>query len=95
MYLIIPTKDFKESLKKIQASGTFKKSAQENLAEAINLLSTGKKLPEKYSDHQLAGELKEYRECHVKGDILLIYQINATDLVLLLVNIGSHSYLNL
>ena len=43
----------------------------------------------KYKDHQLKGSLKEYRECHIKPDLLLMYSI--INDVLELVNIGSHS----
>ena len=31
------------------------------------------KLEPKYKDHQLKGELKEYRECHIEPDWLLVY----------------------
>jgi mRNA interferase YafQ len=43
----------------------------------------------KYKDHQLKGNMKEFRECHIKPDLLLMYGI--IDDVLELVNIGSHS----
>ncbi len=49
------------------------------------------KLAEKYKDHQLAGKLKEFRECHIKPDLLLIYMVD--DHTLKLVDIGSHSEL--
>lgn len=48
-------------------------------------------LPAQYRDHQLTGSLKDYRECHVRSDILLVYQIHQNELVLLLVDIDSHS----
>jgi mRNA interferase YafQ len=93
MYSVIPTKDFQKSLKRIRSSGTFKKQAEESLVEVINLLATAKKIPMEYKDHQLTGELKEYRECHIKRDLLLVYQIKEKGLALLLVDIGTHSYL--
>jgi len=46
-------------------------------------------LEDKYKDHQLKGGLKDFRECHIKPDLLLMYII--IDNVLELVNIGSHS----
>ena len=58
------------------------------------MLAQGKKLPPEYKDHQLQGELQHYRECHIKGDLLLVYQIRKAELLLVLVEIGTHSYLD-
>lgn len=93
MYLISKTKDFEKSYKKIKKSGTLRRQTEENLIEAIDTLAAGKKLPAEYKDHQLRGELEQYRECHIKGDLLLVYQIRKKELLLILVDIGSHSYL--
>lgn len=95
MYKIFRTKDFEKSLKKIEQSGKFKNKTRENLQEAIIILSVGKNLPKEYKDHRLLGELKKYRECHIKGDLLLVYKIEKYELILVLVDIGTHSYLNL
>ena len=57
--------------------------------DVIFKLLNGIELEEKYKDHPLKGSLKEFRECHIKPDLLLMYGIiNDT---LELVNIGSHS----
>ncbi|MXZ34913.1 MAG: type II toxin-antitoxin system mRNA interferase toxin, RelE/StbE family, partial [Acidobacteria bacterium] len=45
-------------------------------------------------DHALSGEWKEFRDCHLKPDMVLIYQKKATD-KLRLVRLGSHSELGL
>lgn len=95
MYLIIRTKDFEKSYKRIKHSGELKKQAKEKLEKAITILSSGKKLPIEYEDHQLTGELMAYRECHIKGDLLLVYQIQKDQLLLVLVDIGTHSYLGI
>ena len=95
MYYVIRTKDFEKSFRKIKHSGKLKSRVVENLTEVINLLIAGKKLPPGYKDHQLQGEMREYRECHIKGDLLLVYQIKKTELLLLLVEIGTHSYFDL
>jgi len=34
-----------------------------------------------------------YRECHIKSDLLLVYQLKKDKLILLLVNIKNHSNL--
>ncbi|WP_095063017.1 type II toxin-antitoxin system mRNA interferase toxin, RelE/StbE family [Kingella negevensis] len=30
-------------------------------------------MPEKFKDHELKGNLNNFRECHVKPDLLLLY----------------------
>ena len=45
----------------------------------------------KYKDHALSGNYKNYRECHIKPDLLLIYKIEKSELILYAVHIGSHS----
>jgi mRNA interferase YafQ len=92
MYHISRTKDFERSYKKIKKSGRLKRQVKENMEEAIDMLAQGKKLPVGYKDHQLRGELEPYRECHIKGDLLLVYQIRKKELLLILVDIGTHSY---
>jgi mRNA interferase YafQ len=93
MYIVLRTKKFQKSLKKVVESGYLKN--REDAEKVVCLLKEGKKLPQKYKDHQLKGELKDYRECHIKGDLLLVYKIIENELVLVLVNIGSHSELGL
>lgn len=92
MYLIYSTKDYNRSYKKLKRSG-LKEKVFDDLDAVIDTLAQGGMLDEACRDHQLIGTLKDYRECHIKGDLLLIYQIQQSRLVLLLVDIGSHSYL--
>lgn len=95
MYFIVKTKKFKKTFDKIYKTGLFNKITLNEFKELLDLLKEGKKLPNKNKDHQLRGELRDYRECHVKSDLLLIYRIIEDELVLLLVDIGSHSELGL
>ncbi|MEI8339441.1 MAG: type II toxin-antitoxin system YafQ family toxin [bacterium] len=90
MYLIKTTKSFDKSFKKIKKSGV-KSVVLKDLSFAINTLVVGEKLPESYCDHKLNGELSDYRECHIKGDLLLVYKIEKEELILVLVELGSHS----
>jgi len=86
-YRLFKTNTFKRSYKKIRLSD------EEELAYidvAYNLLCDNKLL-EKYKDHQLIGKMKDFRECHIKPDLLLIYMIEENTLKL--VDIGSHSEL--
>lgn len=95
MYNLQKTKRFIKSYKKIKRSGDWNNKNQRDLNKLINSLLKREKLPQKYKDHQLKGEFKEYRECHIKGDLLLIYKIVEDELILVLINIGSHSILKL
>ena len=61
------------------------------LDEAVTILANGEKLPEKYHDHELTGNWKEHRECHIQPDWLLIYKLTERELILTLVRTGSHS----
>ena len=61
------------------------------LDEVVNQLQRGITLDEKYRDHELSGNYKGFRECHVKPDWLLIYLVENDILTLTLVDTGSHS----
>jgi mRNA interferase YafQ len=84
------TKRFQKSFKKVIRSGKIKK---EEVELVVNTLASGQKLAHKYQDHLLHGSLAGLRECHIRGNILLIYEIKDKELVLVLINIGSHSEL--
>jgi len=90
MYTVSHSKNFKKALKKNERSGQH--SIQE-IRDVVFLIASGAKLAEKYQDHQLQGKMSENRECHIKADLLLVYQIKKDKLVLLLINIGNHSSL--
>ncbi len=61
------------------------------LEEVINKLASGETLEQKYRDHELSGDFKGLRECHITPDWLLVYQIIDSDLVLYLSRTGTHS----
>ena len=61
------------------------------LETVIGLLAEGKELPAEYRDHELAGDYKGCRECHIAPDWLLIYEIIGKDLILYLTRTGTHS----
>ncbi len=92
MYLVRSTRDFEKSYNKLKRSGINRKVFDE-LEYVVSSLSIGDKLDKKYRDHQLSGNFAGYRECHIKSDLLLVYEIYDNDLILLLVNLGSHSEL--
>ena len=84
------TKRFQKSFKKIIHSGKIKREEVEFVADT---LASGNKLISKYQDHALHGSQRGLRECHIRGNILLIYEIKDLELVLVLINIGNHSEL--
>lgn len=57
----------------------------------LSLLLDSKELPKEASDHLLKGEWMDFREFHVSGDLLVIYQIEKN--VIKLVRMASHSQL--
>ena len=93
MYRIVRTKSFAKSYRRLDRAGEFTKSVRDDLEHAIDTLAQGKALGSSYVDHDLQGTYKGYRECHIKGDLLLVYQRYKKDLLLVLVDIGSHSQL--
>ncbi len=90
MYTPFPTKQYKKSFKKLKRSGKFNEI---ELNKAIDILCKGEKLGPIYQDHALHGEYDGYRECHINGDVLLIYRIKEQKLVLVLFDIGTHAEL--
>ena len=62
------------------------------LLEVLAFLTLGTPLPAKYQDHKLTGEWEGFRECHLKPDLLLIYE-KLDDETLWLARLGSHSEL--
>ncbi len=92
MYRVRYNKKFSKSLFRLMKGG-LKKTVQEKIEGTIKLLASGKKLDSGYRDHQLHGEFAEYRECHIQGDLLLMYRIIDEELILVLINIGSHNNL--
>jgi mRNA interferase YafQ len=90
MYYRYYTKEFQKSLNKIISSGKIKRREVENV---VDILSKGYTLSSGYRDHKLHGEYVGYRECHIRGDLVMIYKTEDDKLILILLNIGSHSEL--
>jgi len=88
-YKIIITGSFKKQLKLIKK----RKKDLEKLTIVINSLASNKKLDKKYRDHALTNNIqfKDCRECHIEPDWLLVYKKNDNDLILFLIETGTHS----
>lgn len=83
---------FKRDYKRIKATPRYKNDLESLLSDVLKFLSTNKELPEKYLDHPLGGNWRRYRECHLKPDLLLIYN-KPDEHTLRLARLGSHSEL--
>ena len=88
MYEIKYSSRYKKNYKRIESNTTL----VEELNTVVSLLiANDNPLPAKYRDHQLTGKYATFRECHVRPDWLLVYQKNKTELILLLIETGTHS----
>lgn len=88
-YKVKFTSQFKKSFKKIQKQG---KNIQK-IMDVINALSIGEELDIKYKNHNLIDDkhFKDCCECHIRPDWLLVYRYNHDELILFMVDTGSHS----
>ncbi len=87
MYKIRPSIKFQKDLKRVQKRG-YDISL---LTDVLNILANGEPLPAKYKDHNLSGNYKGCRECHITPDWLLIYEVANGELILYLIRTGTHS----
>jgi len=65
---------------------------QTNLAKLfiyVSMILNRQELPKEAKDHQLKGELKDFREFHISADLVVLYRIENNALQLL--RIGSHN----
>jgi len=86
MYAIEFSNRYKKSYKQ-----AVKRGLDVNLLnDVVKQLSNGKKLDPKHKDHQLTGNYKDYRECHIQFDWLLVYRIVRKRCVLYLLDTGTH-----
>lgn len=88
-YKIKYTKEFKKYIKKIKKQG----KNIDKLLNVIEKLAGKQKLGLKYKDHALYNDkiFKDCRDCHIEPDWVLIYKYLEEEIVLLLINTGSHS----
>ena len=83
------TNQFKKDIKLAKKQG----KNIDRIFDVVNILASGEALAPKYRDHDLSGDYKGCRECHIEPDWLLIYEINNGLLILMLNRVGSHSEL--
>lgn len=86
-YKLAQSSAFKKDLKSLS------EDEKNETREIIRKLAKGEQLEGKYHDHQLLGKLKDFRDCHIRPDLVLIYRIKENILELYLYRIGTHSKL--
>lgn len=87
MYKLFRTKQFIKDYEKTKLTDKH----YEEFIKFVSLLLEGNKLQAEALDHELVGDYSSFRECHISGDMLLIYIIE--DDYLKLTRIGTHSQL--
>lgn len=87
------TKQFKRDYKR-ELKGRHRATLETALVEILQTLINNQTLDEKCRDHALTGSWQDYRDCHIKPDLILIYRKPDGD-VLQLVRLGSHSELGI
>jgi mRNA interferase YafQ len=87
------TGQFKRDYKR-EAKGLHRSTLDADLYSVLSALLADQPLPHRHRDHALTGDWKDHRDCHIKPDLVLIYQKPDGD-VLRLVRLGSHSELGL
>lgn len=87
IYELILTGKFKKSLKRAKKRGL----DISLLEEVVDKLQNDVKLEDKYRDHELKGNFRGFRECHIQPDWLLMYLKDEDVLALTLVDTGSHA----
>lgn len=93
MRTIERSNQFKKDFKR-ESKGKFSKTLPSDLTNALTLLVNDQPLPARYFDHALTGNWADFRDCHIKPDLVLIYR-KPDDETLELARLGSHSELGL
>lgn len=91
MLEVVTSSLFRKQLKRCRRRGW----DLDRLAEVVEMLQSGEKLPNRYHDHVLTGNRKGLRDCHIQPDWVLIYEVREAEVVLLLLETGSHADLGL
>lgn len=67
------TTQFKRDYKR-GAKGRHRASLDSSVAGVLGALMNDETLAARYRDHALSGEWSGFRDCHVKPDLVLIYE---------------------
>ena len=84
---LVTTTQFRKDLKRIRKRGY----DLSKLDDVLQTLLAEIPLHEKHRDHDLTGDYKGFRECHIEPDWLLVYAVNKGKLILTASRTGTHS----
>jgi len=87
------TTQFRRDYKR-EKKGQHRKTLEPLLNEIVNALAADAALSLHHRDHALTGSWKDFRDCHIKPDLVLIYQ-KPDSQALRLVRLGSHAELDI
>ena len=87
------TRQFKRDYRR-EGKGQHRATLDDELFKVVELLANDRPLGPRHRDHALTGEWDDSRDCHIKPDLVLIYQ-TPDHTTLRLVRLGSHSELGL
>lgn len=83
------TKAFARDWERLSHSGRYNMRHRKEVM--LLLIATDEPLPPEYLDHELTGEWAGFRECHIGGDFLLIYELREP--LIVFTRAGTHSEL--
>jgi len=87
------TSTFKRDLKR-ESKGPHRVFLANHFVNIVRILANDEPLAESFHDHALMGSWKDHRDCHLRPDLVLIYQ-KTDPAILQLIRLGSHSELSL
>jgi mRNA interferase YafQ len=93
MRTIEHTGQFKRDYKR-EMKGRHRATLAADLAAVVERLSSDLPLEARHRDHALVGKWHDYRDCHIKPDLVLIYRLPDAATIQL-VRLGSHAELGL
>lgn len=78
--MLVPVfrKKFKKDIHRMLKRG----KSEEKIKIVISKLLNEEPLDPKYNDHSLSGRLKDFRDCHIEPDWILMYKISGDRLIL-------------
>ena len=87
MYKIKTTRGFDKDFDRCIKRGL----PMEKLRTVMKLLERDGCLPKQYHPHILVGDRKGQWECHIQSNWLLVWEQHDEELILVMLNTGSHS----
>ncbi|MFQ6163789.1 type II toxin-antitoxin system YafQ family toxin [Sinorhizobium meliloti] len=85
------TKQFQKDWERLSRSGRYDMVALKKVVGLI--VDNDGPLPAELKDHELTGDWKDHRECHIGGDFLLISTLDERKNLVVFVTAGTHAEL--